>query len=228
VAHDTPHGLKSWRRLRHRDDDHDHTDRYDRAEEARDEPVGQHVAEDDRAETGESPAHDRVGGVNGGAVFFGWLVAIAMTVLLMSILGAIASAVGASMDFTQSDAEREASAVGLGAAIALVVVMVIAYYAGGYVAGRMSRFDGVKQGVGVWALGLLITLLAVGAGWLFGSEYNVLDRVDLPRFPIPTDAATIGGIITVLALMFGTLLAAMVGGMVGHRYHYKVDKAAWF
>jgi hypothetical protein len=125
-------------------------------------------------------------------------------------------------------AEREASAVGLGAAIALVVVMAIAYYAGGYVAGRMSRFDGAKQGVAVWVLGLVITLLAVAAGWLFGSEYNILDRVDLPRFPIPTDAATIGGIITVLALLLGTLLAAMFGGKVGHRYHNKVDKAAWF
>ncbi|MFC5727852.1 MULTISPECIES: hypothetical protein [Nocardioides] len=227
MAHDTHHGPKSWRRHKHQDDDHDTTDSPDRDRATTDGSPGQHLADARTAPEGEL-AHDRFGGVNGGAAFFGWLVAIAMTVLLMSIVGAIASAVGASTNFTQTDAEREASAVGLGAAIALVVVMVIAYYAGGYVAGRMSRFDGGRQGVAVWALGLVITLLAVGAGWLFGSEYNILDRVDLPRFPIPSDTATIGGIITVLALLIGTLLAAIAGGKVGHRYHDRVDQAAWF
>lgn len=228
MADDTHHGLKSWRRHKHHDDDHDHdaVDRPDRNARPDGAP-GQHLA-DDRTAPGENLARDRFGGVNGGAAFFGWLVAIAMTVLLMSIVGAIASGVGASTNFSQTDAEREARAVGLGAAIALVVVMTIAYYAGGYVAGRMSRFDGVRQGVAVWVLGLVITLLAVGLGWLFGDQYNILDRVELPRLPIPTDTATVGGIITALALLIGTLLGAVAGGKVGHRYHDKVDQAAWF
>lgn len=228
MAHDTRHGLKPWQRHRHREDDHDHAERYDT--DARTDEVRE--SRDAHAVTspggGHHAAHERFGGVNGGAAFFGWLVAIAMTVLLMSIVGAIASAIGSSMNFTQSDAEREAESVGLGAAIALVVVMMLAYYAGGYVAGRMSRFDGARQGLAVWALGLLVTVLAVAAGWLFGSEYNILDRVDLPRFPIPTDTATVAGIITAAVLLLGTLFAAMAGGKVGHRYHDKVDQAAWF
>jgi amino acid transporter len=222
--------MKPWRRNKHHDADHDHTDHYDRNTERHDHDSGatagtpgQHLGPEDRSTLGEKNAHDRFGGVNFGAAFFGWLVAIAMTVLLMSILGAIASAVGASTNFSQTDAEREASAVGLGAAIALVVVMAIAYYAGGYVAGRMSRFDGARQGFAVWALGLIVTLLAVGLGYLFGSQYNILDRVNLP-----TDAATMGGIITALALLIGTLLAAMAGGKMGHRYHNKVDRAATY
>jgi hypothetical protein len=179
------------------------------------------------AEHESDGARERFGGINWGSAFFGWLVAIAVTVLASSVVAAVASAVGAATDFTQTQAQREAETVGLGAAIALVVVLLLGYYAGGYVAGRMSRYDGAKQGLAVWVIGLVVTLVAVGLGVLFGSEYNVLDRVDLPRIPIPTDAATVGGIITGLAVLVGTLLAALFGGKVGHRYHDKVDRAAY-
>ena len=43
---------------------------------------------------------------------------------------------------------------------------------------------GGRQGVGVWILGLLMTLVLAGAGAIAGSEYNVLERLDLPRIPI--------------------------------------------
>ena len=172
-------------------------------------------------------AREQFGGANLGAAFAGWLVAIALTVLLSSIAGAIASAVGDANDVTQNDAQRHAGAIGLGAAIAIVVIMMLAYYFGGYVAGRMSRFDGGRQGMTVWLIGLVVTIIAVGLGVIFGDQYNVLDRVDLPRIPIPNDTATWGGIITGVALLVLTLLAAAVGGKVGHRYHDRVDRVAY-
>ena len=67
----------------------------------------------------------------------------------------------------------------------LLVVLSLAYYAGGYVAGRMSRFDGGKQGLAVWIIGLLVTLLAIGIGAVVGNEYNIFDRVNLPRCRCP-------------------------------------------
>ncbi|HWJ11725.1 MAG TPA: hypothetical protein VNS46_20255 [Nocardioides sp.] len=172
-------------------------------------------------------ARDEYGGANWGAAFFGWLVAIASAVLLSSIVGAIASGVGATTNFTQEQAQREAGAVSLGAAIAIVLVLALAYYAGGYVAGRMSRFDGGRQGVAVWVIGIVVTILAVVAGAILGSQYNILDRVDLPRIPVPTDAATVGGIVTAVLLVLGTLLAAVVGGKAGQRYHTKIDRATY-
>jgi hypothetical protein len=78
----------------------------------------------------------------------------------------------------------------------------------------------------VWVIGLLVTILAVVLGVAFGSKYNILDRVSLPRMPIPTDQLTTGGVITGVAVLVGTLLVAMAGGKVGHRYHDRVDAAA--
>ncbi len=216
--------------IHHRERKHADDHAGDHAGEHTSEHTGEHAREhasEHTETTGHHHAHAKFGGVNIGAAIAGWLVAIALTVLLSSILGAVASAIGSATELTQDQAQREAGAIGLGAAIAVVAVMVIAYYFGGYVAGRMSRFDGARQGLTVWLIGLLITIVAVGLGVVFGDQYNVLDRVDLPRIPIPTDTATWGGIITGAALLGGTLLAAVTGGKVGHRYHNRVDRAAY-
>ncbi|MEJ7831531.1 MAG: hypothetical protein WKF79_01325, partial [Nocardioides sp.] len=174
---------------------------------------------------GEAEARDKFGGLNLGAAFFGWLVAVASAILLISIVGAVTAAVGSSSQITQTDAERSAGTIGIGVAIVLLVVLALAYYTGGYVAGRMSRFDGARQGIGVWVIGLVVTIVALGLGALFGSEYNLLDRVDLPRIPISTEELGWGGLITALVVLVLTLLAAAFGGIVGHRYHNRVDRA---
>src|SRR6478735_544063 len=116
----------------------------------------------------------RFGGTNWGACFFGWLVAVGVTVLLAAIASAIATAVGANLNWTLSDAQNNASTVGLTAAIAIAVIMFVGYYAGGYVAGRMSRFDGARQGFGVWLIGLVAIALAVAVTAIFGARYDVL------------------------------------------------------
>jgi amino acid transporter len=172
---------------------------------------------------GEDRRREAYGGVNYGAAFFGWLVAIALTVLLASIVGAIAAALGNTLNFTQSDAQRQAGTVAISTAVALLIVLVIAYFAGGYVAGRMSRYDGGRQGGAVWLIGLIITVVAVTVGGIAGSQYDIFRRVNLPSIPVPTDALTTGGIIALAAVLVGTLAAAFAGGKVGQRYHRKID-----
>jgi hypothetical protein len=183
-------------------------------------------AHEARAAARDAELRDRFGGTNAGAAFFGWLVAVGMTVLLSGLVGAVTAAIGSSVRISQTEAEQEAGTIGLAAAIALAAVLLLAYYTGGYVAGRMSRFDGARQGLAVWLIGLLVTALAVGVGLLFGSQYNVLDRVDLPQVPIPTEQLNLGGIATAVVIVVGTALAAVVGGKVGHHYHAKVDRLA--
>lgn len=171
----------------------------------------------------EDLRREAYGGFNLGAAFFGWLVAIALTVLLASILGAIAAALGNTLNFTQSDAQRQAGTVGITTAIALLAVLMIAYFAGGYVAGRMSRYDGGRQGSGVWLIGLIATILAVVVGVIAGSQYDIFRRVNLPSMPVPTGQLATGGIIALAAVLLGTLAAAFLGGKLGERYHRKID-----
>ena len=177
--------------------------------------------EDDRHRDAK---HERFGGFNWGADFFGWLVAVGVTALAASIAGAVAAAVGSTLSVTQSEAQRSAGTIGIGTGVALLVVLMIGYYAGGYVAGRMSRFDGGRQGFGVWLIGLVVTVIVAVVGAIAGSEYNILSRVDLPSLPIPTETATWGGLIALAAVVAGTLLAAFAGGKAGHHYHDKVDR----
>jgi len=168
---------------------------------------------------------EKFGGLNLGAALFGWLVAIAVGILLTSIVGAIAAAVGSNAEITRSQARQQAGTIGVVAAIVLLAVLIIGYYCGGYVAGRMSRFNGPRQGLGVWIIGLLVTIVAVALGALFGQQYDILSRVDLPRLPVSTDALSTGGVIAAIAVLVGTLVAALLGGSVGTHYHRRVDKA---
>lgn len=203
---------------------HDHeTSTYDRHGEDRGTVDHDARGVDTRGATSTgSVAHDRFGGMNWGADFFGWLVAVAVTLLLSGIVSGVVAAVGQEVDVAGA-LQREAGTAGIVAAVVLVVVSTIGYYAGGYVAGRMSRFDGARQGLGVWLIGLLVMVVAGVAGALFGREANVLDRVSLPRLPLTGEEMGIGALVTLGALLLCTLLAAMAGGKVGHRYHDKVD-----
>ena len=200
----------------------DHDER--RTSSTVEEPLPAPVSAADHDEAQEI-RREEFGGFNPGADFFGWLVALALTVLIASIAGAVAAAVGRSLNVDRTDAERQAETFGLATAIALLVILAIAYFAGGYVAGRMSRFDGGRQGIGVWLIGLVVTLIAVGLGAVFDDQYNILERADLPSIPIPDDALTAGGLITLAAVLVATLAAAFLGGKAGQRYHTKVDRA---
>ena len=170
---------------------------------------------------------EEYGGINWGAAFFGWLVAVGLGSLLVAILAAAGTAVGLTENVTEADATANAETIGLGGAIAVLVVLMIAYYAGGYVAGRMSRFDGARQGFGAWLFGIAVTILLALAAVILGSEYNVLEQLNLPSLPVGESTLTTGGAIALAAVVLGSLLAAIVGGKAGERYHRKVDRAGY-
>ncbi len=171
--------------------------------------------------------HEEHGGLNIGAALLGWLVAGGIA----AILTAIVSAAGAAIGLTQvsgSAASQNAGTIGIVGGIVLLVVLMVAYFAGGYNAGRLSRFDGGRQGFGVWIVGLVITLLIGAAGAIFGSEYNVLAQLQIqPRVPVSEGSLATGGLIALAAIILGTLLAAILGGKTGERYHKKVDRSAY-
>jgi amino acid transporter len=170
---------------------------------------------------------DEFGGFNWGSAFFGWLVAIGLGALLTAILAAAGTAIGLTNSGAGDQAKDNADTIGIGGGILLLIVSMIAYYAGGYVAGRMSRFDGARQGFGVWIFGLIVTVAIAAAGWILGDKYNILDKLNLPRIPVNAGDLTTGGLIALGAILLGTLIAAIAGGKVGQRYHNKVDRAGF-
>jgi hypothetical protein len=166
---------------------------------------------------------DEFGGLNWGAAFFGWLVAVGVATLLTAILSAAGAAIGLTKS-SSSQAADSAGTIGIVGGVLFLLVLLVAYFAGGYVAGRMSRFDGPRQGAGVWVIGLLVTILLGVAGVLLGAKYNVLSQLNLPRIPVDEGSLTTGGVIALVAVILGTLLAAVLGGKAGTRYHRKIDK----
>ncbi|MFE6509519.1 hypothetical protein ACFVDI_18625 [Nocardioides sp. NPDC057767] len=180
-------------------------------------------AEDSR----RAALHDTYGGINWGACFFGWLVAVGVTVLLGAIISAVASAIGTDQNWTQTDLESMADSIGIAAAITLAVVMFIGYYAGGYVAARMSRFDARRQGLGVWIVAIAVMVIAAVAGALFGSNYDIMQRLDLPNVGVSTDQLGWGALIAGVVLLVVMLVGALLGAATGQRYHTKIDRAAY-
>ena len=166
---------------------------------------------------------EEFGGLSWGSAFFGWLVAVGLAVLLVALLSAAGAAVGLTKS-TADEAAGSADTIGIVGGVLLLVVLAVAYYAGGYVGGRMARFNGPRQGFAVWLLGLIVTVVLAVAGVLLGAEYNVLGSLNLPRIPVDEGALTTGGLIALAAVLIGTLLAAVAGGKAGSHYHRKVDR----
>jgi hypothetical protein len=174
------------------------------------------------ARDAELRRRDEFGGTNLGAAFFGWLVAVGMATILTALVAAAGTAIGLTKG---APSAKNADTIGIVGGALLVAILALAYFCGGYVAGRMSRFDGGRQGFATWLMGLLVTLLIAGAGAVFGSKYNVFEQLNLPRIPVDEGTLATGGAIALAAIVLGTLVAAIVGGKTGRRYHLRVDRA---
>ena len=167
------------------------------------------------------------GGFHFGPVFFGWLVAIGLGVLLTALLSAAGAAVGLTNPVSEAEAAQNAQEIGIASIVALLVVLFLAYFAGGYVAGRLARFNGAKHGFGVWALALVVTVLLAVLGAVAGAEYNVLSGLNQPSIPVSGETLAGGGAIALAVVLIVTLVAAILGGGAGVRFHKKVDRAGF-
>ena len=108
----------------------------------------------------------------------------------------------------------------------MFLVLFVAYYCGGYVAGRMARFDGVRQGLAVWLWAVCIAALVAVLAALAGSQYDVLSKLNsFPRIPVSQGNLTTGGLIALVVVAVGSLGGALLGGLAGMHFHRKVDRA---
>jgi heme/copper-type cytochrome/quinol oxidase subunit 2 len=188
--------------------------------------------------TGTGPGHqelvarqkEQFGGMKFGCSFFGWLTATGTAVLLSALLAAVGTALGLNGIFGAQPAanSQDIRTLGLVSGIVLLVVVLIAYFAGGYVAARMARFSGAKQGLGVWLWALIFTIVVVVIGLIAGNSLDLLSRANgLPQLPVNQGTLTGGGIITLVAIILISLVGAVLGGLAGMRYHRRVDRAGF-
>ena len=174
---------------------------------------------------------DAMGGIKWGSASFGWLTAMGVAALLTALLAAAGTALAltnqgtasAAADLATSDSGT-ASTIGLTGAVAVVVIMFVAYLAGGYVAGRMARIDGLRQGLGVWIWMVVIAVVAALVATVAGSAYDVLGRLNtFPRIPLDSSQIATAGILTLLLALVVSLVGALLGGAAGMGYHRRMD-----
>jgi hypothetical protein len=151
--------------------------------------------------------------------------------LLTALLAATGAALGLGVEDAESaadDAGLAPEAIGWIGVIAVVVFVFVAYYCGGYVAGRMARFNGLLQGLAVWLWALLIAIVVAVLGLIVGSQFDVFANLNVfPRLPVSEGDLTVAGIITAIVVALASLGGALLGGKVGTRYHRKVDRAGF-
>ena len=175
---------------------------------------------------------ERFGGIKVGSAFFGWLTATGMAVLLIALLAAGGVVFGVATNTTVDQATQAtqnntgtAQTVGLVGAITLLVVLLLAYYCGGYVAGRMARFNGIRQGLAVWLWGVVMALVIAAIAAIAGTQYDVFAQLNLPRLPVNEGQVTAVGAIAIGAAILAALIGALLGGLAGMRFHRRVDRA---
>jgi hypothetical protein len=165
---------------------------------------------------GVAEACRRHGGFDFPASIGGMLAALATLAILSGVLGSILG--GLAIDEGLS-ATRELT---VGALIASVVVLFLAFLVGGWVAGRMARYDGGKNGLMTAVWGLVLAALFTGIGAWVGAEFDLADRLNLPRW-FSSDwvaGAVIAGVLGIAAMLFGGWL----GGRIGERWHRRPDE----
>jgi hypothetical protein len=156
------------------------------------------------------------------SVLAGVLVAYGAFAVLVALAGAAAAALGLTSDLSANNWAE----LGVGSAIVAAAVLVVAYLFGGYVAGRMARRAGLLHGLGVFILALVIVAL-VAAVTATQADTSAI-RGNLRSLGIPTtgaewsDIGTLAGIGSLAAMLVG----AVLGGMLGERWHTKLTRRA--
>ena len=156
------------------------------------------------------------------SVLAGTLVAYGAFAVLGALLGAAASAIGLDNGLSSNDWAR----LGTGSAIAAAVVLFLAYLFGGYVAGRMARRAGLLNGLAVFLLAIVL-IAAVGALVASQTDADAI-RSNLRSLGIPTSGSEWSGIGTLagIASLAAMLIGALVGGVLGERWHSKLTRRA--
>ncbi|MCU1373267.1 MAG: hypothetical protein JWO68_553 [Actinomycetia bacterium] len=157
------------------------------------------------------------------SILAGTLVAFGTVAVVLAVAGAVGAKVGLTTDGISTHEWRRAGIAG--AAIATVVVF-LAFFFGGYTAGRMGRRAGLRNGLGVFVLAALVIAVVAGLTAWLGDTSSV--RQNLADNGVPTGANTWSdiGIGAAIAAGVAMLIGSILGGIKGERWHGRFVTAA--
>lgn len=164
---------------------------------------------------------DARGGVSGGAIFTGVVVAFGAMFLLSAIVGGVLTAIGVSADDV---ATSDAVQAGLGAGIALVIAQFLAYLWGGYTAGRMARGAGFANGILVPLLAILVAVAVGAVVAALGASANLNLPFSTNRLPLENDFLVDWSLAISLSALVAMFLGGALGGALGARWHTKLER----
>jgi hypothetical protein len=185
-------------------------------------PRGYFEAAEDR----EDRLRDMYGGVDWLASFLGFVFAVVVGAILSAVAGVVLGPLGFSPDLSGT----------LGAAVItglvlLGILIFLTFFFGGYVSGRLARFDGGRNGAMllVWtALAAILLALVVGvfSGFLPSGAVDTIGTFVDNLASSVRDLAGSGvvGIVVIVAAVVLALLGGFLGGRLGSRYHAEIDR----
>lgn len=164
---------------------------------------------------------DARGGVSGGAILTGVVVAFGSMFLLSAIVGGVLTALGiAATDVTTGDVIE----AGIGAGIVLVIAQFFSYLWGGYTAGRMGRGAGLANGLLVPFIAILIAVAVGAVVAALGASANLNLPYSANRLPLDSDLVVNWGLTISIAALAAMFLGGAIGGMLGARWHTKLER----
>jgi hypothetical protein len=149
---------------------------------------------------------------------------------MVGLLSALVTAGAAEMGLVSPtpDPVAAAPAMGVAGAAVLLAIIFVGFYSGGYVAGRMARFAGARQGVAVWLwtlfLAVIGAVIATVTGVVSGPQLDELVRLPMSGGLMSGGVLSAGAAALAVGVLVVTLVGAVLGGLAGMRYHRKVDR----
>lgn len=156
------------------------------------------------------------------AVFFGLLAGVGLAACLIAIV--LGGLIAAGITDAHEDAAGLVDQMMAGGGAISLAILALSYITAGYVAARMARFDGWRQGRGIWLLSLLVVLAAAVAAWIAGDKLDPTESISLPSNPVDQGPLHEGAAVIAPVLVGVPLIAALIGGVLGDRFHRAVDR----
>jgi hypothetical protein len=152
-------------------------------------------------------------------VVAGVFVAYGVIGACIGIAAAVLHPIGLTLD---SLSHNDWQQVGLVAGLVAAAVFLGAFTFGGYTAGRMARRAGLRNGVLVTVLGVVLLAAVVALAQLEGATSALVDRLE--SLGAPTDGTTWYGlgVLSGAVAFGGMIIGALLGGVRGERWHQRL------